>query len=419
MSHSLERPKSRALEVHPIGEQGFLLQDPAGHQESTIQVSAVALFLLGLCDGQRDRAAIQEEFQKQTGMQLPSEQLADFVRQMDQSMLLDSPSFREHVQELKRTFLGQRWRDATHAGGAYDADPATLATDLDRHLDGGRATPVREAPLVGLLAPHIDLHRGGAGYGKAYAALRHHQPPDVVVILGTAHSGAGRRFVICDKGYRTPRGDLDVDRDFLASLEAGLGRDHREDMLVHRTEHSIEFQALFLAHLYADQSLPSIVPILCTTVEDCMASGRSPRDVPEIQDFLAALQSAYQAEERRVLVVGGVDFSHVGPRFGDEVTLDEAFLAGVRANDEAAIAGIVDASAADFYAAVGRHENSNRICSVSAIYSVLDTVPARSGELLVYDQAVDPAGQLAVTYAGIALYGDAEGPGLPRNPVTA
>jgi len=110
----------------------------------------------------------------------------------------------------------------------------------------------------------------------------------VVVILGTAHSGAGSRFVLCDKGYRTPRGDLPVDREFLARLEKAQGRDLRSEMLVHRSEHSIEFQALFLAHLYAGQPLPGIVPILCTTVEDCLASGRAPEELPEIATKLKA-----------------------------------------------------------------------------------------------------------------------------------
>jgi hypothetical protein len=51
---------------------------------------------------------------------------------------------------------------------------------------------------------------------------------------------------------------------------------------------------------------------------------------------------------------------------------------------------------------------------VASIFTALHTVSAESGDVISYEQAVEPGGQLAVTFAGLALYGGAEGPGLAR-----
>jgi AmmeMemoRadiSam system protein B len=415
-----DRPRIRSVEVFPFEEGGkrtFLLQDPAGYVEAPLQMSVAALLLVGLCDGTRTREEVRSDFAARSGHAISKDELADFLATMDRALLLDSPAFAAHRTRLEREFAASVWRAPAHAGAAYESEPARLGAALDAWLAAGVAGGRADGKLRALVAPHIDFHRGGAGYGKAYAALLERERPDVVVVLGTGHAAEEGRFILCDKGFQTPLGDLSVDHEFLGRLERRLPRSYRRGALAHRREHSIEFQAVWLAHLFSESNgalRPALVPILCTTFDDLLEQPDGPRALAETADFLAALRETWLEEERRILVIAGADLAHVGPRFGDGAKTSVEFLQKVRARDCAALDGACRGSPERFLAPIAEDRNRHRVCSVAGIFTALHTVDADDGDLLVYDQAVDPSGQLAVTFAGVALYGGADGPGLAR-----
>jgi AmmeMemoRadiSam system protein B len=412
-----DRPRVRTVEVIPYDERGhrsFLLHDPAGFLEAPLQISPAALVLFSYVDGTRTREQVRADFEARTHQKLGAEELEEFLRTMDRALLLDSPHFAEHRRGLELEFEKRTVRPAMHAGAAYSKEPEKLRADLDSWLSTGVAGGRPQGRLRALVAPHIDFHRGGAGYGKAYAALRGRERPDVVVVLGTGHAADEGRFIVCEKSFETPLGALPADRDFIGRLEKRTSRCHRKGLLAHRCEHSIEFQALWLAHLFPCEPHPSIVPILCTSFDDLMRGSGGPQGQPDVCDFLGALRETWLEERRKVLVVAGADLSHVGPRFGDSDRLTPAFLDEVRGRDLAAVEGARSGAADRFLGAVAAHKNRDRICSVGGIYTALHTVGAESGDLLAYDQAADPNGHLAVTFAGLALYGPDRGPGLGR-----
>ncbi len=408
-----EKPSCRGVQIHPdpSNPDRYIIQDPAGLLPGVLEMSRAAVVLLSLCDGSNDLAAIAKGFEERVGRELEPQEVIDFVQKMDELYLLDSPRFQDLKRQEEEEFRAKPWREAAHAGGAYDADAATLSKSLDLLMTLGK--PARsDRNLVSLIAPHIDLRRGGATYGRAYSALKGRQRPEVVVIFGTAHASASHRFILCEKGFRTPCGDLPYDAEFGGRLKARLTDDCVSDVLVHKAEHSIEFQAVFLAHLFAPEPPPRIVPILCTSLDDCMGDGQRPEEVPEVERFMQAFQATYDEEKRPVLVIAGADFSHVGAQFGGPVHLTTDFLQEVRGRDvrsaEAAAAG----DAKEFFSSVAEHRNGDRICSVGAIYSTLRMVRAPRGELLDYDQAVSDDGSGAVTFGGIALYDELGGRGL-------
>jgi MEMO1 family protein len=411
------RPRVRTVEVIPYDERGhrsFLLHDPAGFLEAPLQISPAALVLLSYLDGTRTVDDVRADYEARTHQKLGADEFAGFLATMDQALLLDSPRFQEHRKKLEREFEQRPVRRAVHAGAAYAKEPDQLRADLDGWLAGGVCGGRAKGRLRALIAPHIDFHRGGAGYGKAYAALQHRERPDVVVILGTGHAAEEGRFILCDKEFETPLGALATDHEFLGRLERRLPCSYRRGQLAHRGEHSIEFQALWLSHLFPGEPRPSIVPVLCTSLDDAMAKPGAPTGLPEVGDFLAALRATFEEERRSVLVVASADLSHVGPRFGDPERLSPPLLESVRGRDLAALEGARTGAAERFFGEVAAHKNRDRICSVASIYAALHTVAASDGDLLVYDQAADPNGQLAVTFAGVALYGPERGPGLRR-----
>src|SRR5438105_12626397 len=79
------------------------------------------------------------------------------------------------------------------AGGAYPDQPAELRRFLDgffthREGPGGPGAVGSGKPIRALVAPHIDLHRGGPSYAHAYRALREGCDAELFVVFGTAHA---------------------------------------------------------------------------------------------------------------------------------------------------------------------------------------------------------------------------------------
>src|SRR2546429_6257417 len=57
---------------------------------------------------------------------------------------------------------------------------------------------------------------------------------------------------------------------------------------LHRKEHSIEFQAVFLRYLFAGRREISIVPVLASFAHEALAQGRRGGDKAKIPSFFAA-----------------------------------------------------------------------------------------------------------------------------------
>src|SRR5262249_54647303 len=154
-------------------------------------------------------------------------------------------------------------RAAWHAGGAYHADPTALRRFIENACFGKAAPPRARGRVVALCAPHMDLWRAAIGYGYAYRAIEAlPESVDTFVLLGTSHAPMRQPYAVCDKVFDTPFGPLEPDREALAELARAARFDVREDEYLHRSEHSLEFQAVFLRYLLGERPA-RIVPVLC------------------------------------------------------------------------------------------------------------------------------------------------------------
>lgn len=223
-----------------------------------------------------------------------------------------------------------------------------------------------------------------------------------MVVVGVAHAGPSAPYVLTTKAYATPCRVIEVDRPLLDAVISRYPYDALAHEAVHRTEHSIEFQVLFLDHLTRGRPL-TILPVLCSSFEQ-WCGPRSPAEVPEIESFIGALRQALAAEARPVVVVGGVDLSHMGPRFGDAEAVGPSLAAAARAGDLAALARVAAGDAEGFWQAVMADGNRRRVCGLSAIYTVLRVLAPAHGRVLEYNQGEDPAGGL-VGFAACVLDG--------------
>ena len=375
------------------------LRDPSGLTEAIALLPPAAVAIVQLFDGRRDRRDIAAEFFRRHKQLLPSELLDDLLAQLDDGLFLDSARFHAHVAGVKSAFAAAPVRAAAHAGKSYPGDPATLRPFLDAHFQPGEPPPAPRA----VIAPHIDLHRGGAAYGATYRALAR-SDADLFIIFGTDHVGADHPFTLTRKHYATPLGDVATDTalvDELASHVDGA-LDLFADELHHRTEHSIEFQTLLLRHVLGPERPITVLPVLCGSLHRFIEHRDDPTSDRGIARFLDGLGGLIR--DRKVCIIAGADLAHVGPRFGDAHPLREPDRDRLARLDAATLEACAQGDARAFLDTVRADRDARRICGIAPIYHTLHLTEGARGDVVAYDQCpADEDGGSLVSIAGVVL----------------
>lgn len=407
------RPKLRPVEAFPAeieGRQVIALRDPQGYAEGMVFVPQEALVILGMFDGEHTVLDIQEAFMRQFGEMLYSEQVMQLVRQLDEYHLLDSPAFDEYKRSVEEAFRRSPVRPASHAGAAYEDDPEVLRKqlgDLFQQIKQEKSSfAYRNGELMGLMAPHIDLMRGGLSYARAYQALEQSEPADLYVILGVAHAGSENLFMLTQKDFETPLGRVQTDREFVQRLQEQMTVDLFADEISHKSEHSIEFQVIFLQYLLAQRHPFQIVPILVGSFHDLLNQGTPPEEVPVVQRFFHALKTTLDEtrKQKKVCMIAGVDLSHVGRRFGDEMDLTTDFLQNVRQQDKVFLDYVAHGDTSGLFQMIHQEKDWRKVCGFPAIYTFLKMIPGSEGVLLDYQQWADPPSECSVSFASLAFH---------------
>lgn len=395
----LDRPCLRALETHRVsdGEQpGVVLIDPLGLCPGQAFVPDTLLPVVALFDGDHSSEAIQAKLRDPSGAPLEPGFVRRLAEQLDEALLLDSPRFAAALRAAVEKFEAAGVRPASHAGSAgYPAAAQACAaalTEIVAPLSGDAASD--RAELHGLVAPHIDLARGVEGYRAAYGRLAAARPADLYVVFGTGHQGPTAAVTGLAMDWATSVGVARTDRDFVAAVHRQLGPAAPVDTFLHRQEHSLEFQMLFLRHLLGDR--PFEVAGFLT--------GRLPDD-PEVRRTLTdVLRETAAASGKRICWVAGADLAHLGPFFGDAQPVDTALLARLERDERGRLARLEAGDPASFHAELHTSGNPDRICGVSPITLVAE-LAGGPGELLHYGQAAAPDGSQVVSFCSVAFAG--------------
>ncbi len=321
MSNQDLPPLRRDLEFFPVqvqGKQYVLIRDHLGLVQEGKAVEVPLYQFMSLLDGTTSLRDLQMALMRQGGgMLVSSEEVKNILTHLDESFLLESEQFKRAKDAVVAEFVSRAIRPCSHSGRAYPADPHELKQRLDEILALQPAPPIRQGKVLGLVAPHIDLAVGGRVYSRAYQALKE-MSPKRVVILGTGHQMAQDLFSLSEKGFETPLGVAECDREWVETLKAAGGHLLAKDDFVHRAEHSIEFQVLFLQHILPKNSF-KIVPILCGNLQTTLPVYERKAYKEKADDFLEAAKGIIEQSREQTLVVAGVDFSHIGPKFGHEM----------------------------------------------------------------------------------------------------
>lgn len=395
-----ERPRLRDLVLVPFsdGQREFIMvSDPLGVIEGQPVLGIEALPILQLLDGAVTVNDLTTALMRESKDLRVANMVRDFVAQLDRMLMLDSPRFEAAHREKREAWHQLEVRPAVLEGRSYPAEREACAKFLDEHFEAARqlrsAAGEPEAALDArpraLLAAHLDPRRAGPTIARAFLELGPAQKtPLRVVIFGTGHSLIRDRVAIARKHFETPLGQARCDTAFVDHVANRLGDAAYQAELAHRDEHSIEFQALYLKHRLGERPF-TIVPILCGAFHTLLDEGKRPTDDPVYHDLIEGVRHAEKTLGGDTLYLAGVDFSHVGPRFGDP-PLDEEMKKEIEKVDRSALDAAVQGSADAWFDAIAAADDATRICGFAPTDAMLRAAEPGAGRLLRYVQNDEP-----------------------------
>lgn len=138
-------------------------------------------------------------------------------------------------------------RPSPIAGKWYEGNAKALSRSIDEFLDDAKL-PELDGEVIGVIAPHAGHVYSGAVAGYAFAALRGRQPDLVAVVAPMHHPYYEPLLTTSHAAYRTPLGDIPVERDVLNELDVVLKSelDFGLSPVSHDPEHSLEIELPFL-----------------------------------------------------------------------------------------------------------------------------------------------------------------------------
>jgi MEMO1 family protein len=398
-------PLRRTLELmpSPVRESpGLLVRDPFRYVDGLIILPPPLVSCLLLFDGAHDEADLRTALVALAGEGDVDALARHLVDTLSQGGFLEDAAFAARRDRKHRDFAEETARLAVHGGAAYPADPAALTALLARYLAEAPKAPPFAGEITGIAAPHVSPEGGWRSYGAAYALLPPADRERTFVILGTSHYGEPERFGVTHKPFRTPLGETSVDHELVSRVaEAGGSAVELEDYC-HAVEHSIEFQVVFLQHLYGPAV--RIAPILCGPFARATYRGGFPEDDDGVRRVLDALRALGGERPDDLFWIAGVDMAHVGRRYGDrlEAHANEGPLCEVAHLDRTRCDRLAAGDAAGFWSLLRQNQDPLRWCGASALYTLVAAATPAAGHLLHYEQWNIDA-RSVVSCAGLAF----------------
>jgi len=399
-------PKIRSdLEIIPAYSQGrrvAVVKDFLGLIKEPLVLTGEILDFLGLIDGKRNIRDIQLELVRQKeGVFVSSEEIERLLAGLDDTFLLDSEHYRRQKNKIIAEYSLLQVRSASHSGHSYPDSAEELKKYLDSFFCHEESSiSILEGKKIGaLISPHIDLEIGKKIYAKAFQTLKK-ASPEKIILLGTGHALHDTFFSITEKDFETPLGRVKTDKDSVKKLIRAGREIVSSNDLAHRREHSLEFQLIFLQYLFGSDFL--LVPILCGFFHKELIQVSRPKDIPEVDNFLKALRLLLENYGTQTLVIAGVDFSHIGPKFGHSERASSLLFQSEK-HDKLLIKALCEGNVEAFWAESKRVQDKYNVCGFSTLACLLEIIPQARGHLLGYEIWREDATQSAVSFAAVAF----------------
>jgi AmmeMemoRadiSam system protein B len=382
----------RRLDLRPLPDDDdhLLVIDRMGLVPDPLIVPMAFLLVAQHFDGRRTAADLVELLGREN-IRLDETVINHISRQLSDAGLLDDARMQDLLAVRERECLDGP-RPAHLAGVCYPGTAEACRKWVDDLMtDAGPALPRTQAHVPALVLPHIDLRKGSLTYARAYRELVAAPQADVYVIIGIGHAGLRHGVSLAPVDFETPLGPAAADREICSELVARCGDWLLADQLVQAQEHSIEFQVIFLKHLMAHPF--TIVPLL---------TGFGGDDDRRMQGFVKTLQGVLRESGKRWTVLSSVDFSHIGPMYGDPHPA-APIMGQVESQDRTAIERLEAADDGGFWGSIHGPGNPTRICGYSSMWSMLNLAEPRRGRLIEYAETAMDEQDSRVTFASVAF----------------
>lgn len=388
----------------PVPEKpGLLIRDPFHFSDATLIIPPHMVECLTFFDGQQSSLDLRAHLVRLTGDVNVSDLETHLIDTLSEAGFLEDDVFRHRKQSVEQAFAAAPARLAQHAGSGYPEEAAELTGVFREYLDGADV-PASPGTTLGIAAPHVSPFGGIESYRAAYRALTPADANRTFVILGTSHYGEPERFGLTRKPFHTPLGSTMPAFSLIDELARNAGDSVQMEDYCHAIEHSIEFQVVFLQHLFGSDI--RVLPILCGSFLRSIYEGGLPEKSEHVQRMIGALGDMAAREGSQLCWVLGVDMAHMGQRYGDRftATADRGEMTDIARRDHDRIARMEAGDAAGFWERVQEDRDDKQAelkwCGSSPIYTFLRAVPKARGQLKHYQQwNIDEAS--VVSFAGM------------------
>jgi AmmeMemoRadiSam system protein B len=392
----------RDLDFFPVqhgGQQLVLVSDHLGLVQEGKAVPLPLFQLMTLLDGSLSERDLQMALiRERGGVLVEIGEVENLLGHLDASFLLDSERYRAGRDQVISQFVSSKVRPSSHAGRAYPDNPAELKEKLDRILAGQPPPEGPEGKIIALIAPHIDFSAGYRTYAMAYRTIEAVEPPSRIVLLGVGHKMMERLFCLTEKDFETPLGVSENRSDLVQRLREAGGDTVAPDDFSHRSEHSIEFQILFLQHLFPNASY-TVIPILCGSLQAGLPAYTRQAYRAKAGLFLEALKQIVSDPREPTLIVAGIDLSHIGLKFGHRLPASR-LKSRASSHDRKLLEHLSNMDADQLWDESAGVRDEYNVCGFAAMACLMEVLPPSSrGKILDYDVWDEEATRSAVSFA--------------------
>jgi AmmeMemoRadiSam system protein B len=211
----------------------------------------------------------------------------------------------------------------------------------------------------------------------------------------------GDLFCLTEKDFETPLGGVKNDRKGVKKLWDAGREIVSENDFAHRAEHSVEFQIIFLQHLLPEDSF-TIVPILCGPLIPSLSGYSRSAYMETAGPFLKVLSGLLSHGDHDTLVVAGVDFSHIGPKFGHNMPATH-LQSQSEMHDQTLLRAFSNMQTDVFWEESVRVKDQFNVCGFSAMACLMEVLPPCRGQILDYEIWHEQPTRSAVSFAAVGF----------------
>ncbi len=322
--------KARYLDIKPInlnGQDLFLISDPYRISPDFI-VNSIVVLVLSLLDGKNSFNDIKSIIFKYTGIIPTDSELYNLIKFFEDNLLLLNENFvkayEKEVQNLKqRGILRGSLIGISYPEDSLKAEDFLFNIAIDNSNDTNFSNDI-----ISLIVPHMDLKVAKDTYFKSYKLLldniiKNDREIENIFILGVSHYYHKNPISIFPLDFETPFGILKTNKNLIEKINYNLKDilkdnyfDLFEDILIYRSEHSIESQIPYIKLLEKKLIAQGKINTEIKIVPMIISYGNIELFNKIIDSFINEI------DYKKTVFISSIDLSHVGKKFGDQKSFD-------------------------------------------------------------------------------------------------